>query len=444
MRFHVLAVAHAISNVDYVGCAFTQKVIKFCKMMKQKAQTTPAPEAKVPGASAPHAVATTVPPPGATTTASESKTLPSAPVDIVPESKEVAAPSEGGATGGSGGDGVPVFIYHYGHEHSKVECDEHITVVTADEHKRCYGDFDHKTQLTTYDVGDMVNRLFSARTIVEMKKRKRRGDFILCFFGLGHAAIVNSGEFADCFVVEPGIGYEDSFAKYRVFESYAWMHNRYGAEKTKHGNFYDCVIPNYFDASEFDYVPAEKEDYFLFLGRHISAKGLCVLIDLVRRHKIKILVAGTGDIYKEMGITPEDEKTLRPYLVHVGHADLEKRRRLLARARALIAPTLYLEPFGGVVMEASFSGTPVITTDWGAFPEQLRPRRHRLPLPQHGPFRLGRQKHRQHRAPGLPQMGHGQLLAARRPKNVHRVLFHALQGHDRPRLLRNQRRAHRA
>src|ERR1700677_5154055 len=39
MRFHVLSLPHTVTSKDYLSCAFTQKVLKFCKMMKDPKHT---------------------------------------------------------------------------------------------------------------------------------------------------------------------------------------------------------------------------------------------------------------------------------------------------------------------------------------------------------------------------------------------------------------------
>ena len=48
----------------------------------------------------------------------------------------------------------------------------------------------------------------------------------------------------------------------------------------------------------------------------------------------------------------------------------------MGRARALLVPTNYIEPFGAVAVEGPLCGTPAVSTDFGAFvdtvPRELR------------------------------------------------------------------------
>jgi glycosyltransferase involved in cell wall biosynthesis len=49
-----------------------------------------------------------------------------------------------------------------------------------------------------------------------------------------------------------------------------------------------------------------------------------------------------------------------------------ERAALLGQARAIIAPSRYIEPFCGSVVEAQLCGTPAITSDFGAFAETVQ------------------------------------------------------------------------
>jgi glycosyltransferase involved in cell wall biosynthesis len=167
--------------------------------------------------------------------------------------------------------------------------------------------------------------------------------------------------------VEPGIGHTSVFSNHRVFESYAWMHYVYGLLELQDGVWYDAVIPNYFDPADFPYK-SNKQDYLLYFGRIIRRKGVQVTSDIAKATGNILYVVGQGSLDNpNEGLSLSGEKHIY-YHPAVGP---KERAELLSNAKAVLMPTFYLEPFGGVNVEAQMCGTPVITSDWGAFPETV-------------------------------------------------------------------------
>ena len=299
IRLHVLAIPHTASTKEYTVCAFTQKVINFCKMFKDQG----------------------------------------------------------------------MYVIHYGHEHSEVECDEHVTVTTQALLEKVYGIYDWKNQGLKYNQEDEVFQTFNQNCIQEIAKRKQPHDIILCFFGVAQKPVCNAHK--DLLCVEPSIGYPSQFAPFKVYESYAVMHGLQGPEKvsTPEYKFYDAVIPSGFDLSEFEFKDwNEKEDYFLMCGRLVSSKGVDIAAQVAEKAGKKLILAGTSYGPQDCNLGNEWPK----HVEYVGYVDVEKRKKLMAGASALFCPTIYNEPFGYVAIEAMLSGTPVITVDWGAFTETVQ------------------------------------------------------------------------
>jgi len=193
-----------------------------------------------------------------------------------------------------------------------------------------------------------------------LKRRVGVCDLLLLSGGTNHAPIVK--ETGLSMSIEIGIGYVGSFAPYRVFESHAWRHWTYGKQGLNDGNFCDCVIPPFFDPTDFTFSQ-EKEDYYLYIGRVTGRKGVHIATDTVQEIGGRLKIAG-----------PINDATVveGPGLEYVGIAGPEEKRELISKAKAVFIPTTYLEPFGYVVIEAALSGTPVITTDFGAFTENVK------------------------------------------------------------------------
>lgn len=255
-------------------------------------------------------------------------------------------------------------VIHYGHEDSDVPCTEHVTVLKREEFDAVYGDYDVRKNFFKFSVDDPAYRTFYKNAIEEISKRKEKNDFLLAFWGGGHYQICNAHQ--DMIVVEPGIGYGSGhFARWRVYESYAIRNAILGADSVMRAgleDWYHVVIPNYFEENDYLFDPLNKKDYFLFLGRVYSGKGADIAYQIIDHCGENLIYAGQGSL-EEMGYKETDK------IKHIGFADWELKRKLFAEAKGFLLPSTYTEPFGGSAVEALLSGTPIITTDWGAFAE---------------------------------------------------------------------------
>lgn len=284
MRFHVLGLAHTQTTVEYLTCAYTQKVRNFCKMMH----------------------------------------------------------------------GLGHEVYLYSGDENDAPCTEHIKCVTKSEQQKAWkmGDkIEHSPDAPQWVA-------FNGRACGALASRAKKGDFLCIIFGMAQKPVANA--FPILKAVEFGVGYHHTFAEHRVFESHVWRHAIYTQENKNsdcNGVLFDDVIHGYLDPDQF-HIAKKRKDYLLYIGRMINRKGLNIALETAKVTGLQLILAGSG--------TPPKGAQ------HVGVVGVEKRAQLMSQARAVMAPTLYLEPFGNVAIEAMASGTPVLTTNWGAFVETVK------------------------------------------------------------------------
>jgi len=255
-------------------------------------------------------------------------------------------------------------VYFYGVEGSEVNCDRFIQVSSQNVLEETYGNYDRSINFFKHNPKDKAYRTFNKNAIDAINQLKQKEDVLLCPLGNYQKQISDETK---VLTVEPGIGYSGVFSPYKVFESYAWMHHVYGLMGKDNGGWYDAVIPNYFDIKDYPYQD-KKEDYLLYFGRIIGRKGVQLASEIAKATGNKLYVVGQGSLENpNEGIHLSGEK----HIVYKPAVGVEERAEIMGKAKAVLMPTYYLEPFGGVNVEAQLMGTPVITTDWGAFPETV-------------------------------------------------------------------------
>lgn len=323
-RFHVLGPSHLPVSRQYNACAFTQKIVKMCHMLRAHNHT----------------------------------------------------------------------VFLYGAEGTDRDLATHwIQTHTLADIRRDFGDADYsgphaigydwqghgKGFRHDFETPRPCTRQFYDATIEAIRRVQRDDDFVLATLGTHHRPITDALNLT--LVAEPGIGYRGSYARFRAFESHYIQYFTYGSQnpgKGLNGDWYHRVIPNYYDTRDFPFRNvATMPPYYLFLGRLIARKGLGVAIETSRRLGLRLVIAGQGHqgwfpgnrtLFDQSG----NAYTLTPHMQFVGYANATYRAQLMQGATAVFTPTLFLEPFCGVAVEAQLCGTPVITSAFGAFVDTVQ------------------------------------------------------------------------
>lgn len=305
---HILGMFHTICNHDYDHCAFTGKVMRFSKMMRQQGY----------------------------------------------------------------------IVIEYSNGESISEANEHVQILTKEEVEGFVGKPNNLNALHGTK-GTPIWKAFNDKLLMELIKKVNRHDIIIHPYGSSYENLVTDIPY--CFHTELGIGYQDrDFGAFRIYESYTWMHYLMGNHIFREpdgsvsvyengaprvgrwGNAYEWVVPNYYDINEWE-PSYEKDGYLLYLGRVIESKGMRILQEIGKRINEPIEIIGMGDL--------DDFKDSKNMNFRGGITGVKNRNEAFKKARAVIMPTQYIEPFGSVAIESMISGTPVISSSFGAFTETV-------------------------------------------------------------------------
>jgi glycosyltransferase involved in cell wall biosynthesis len=245
-------------------------------------------------------------------------------------------------------------VFHYAGPEADTAATD-VGVVTGDERAGWFGSEPWTDRVfNEFDPAHPSWATMNARAIEAIRERLEPGDIIGLTMGSAQALV--AGAFPGHIVAEVGVGYEGVLpGTHRCYESEAWRHWIWGRDRIADGRWYDTVIPNAFDPADYIFS-ADKGDYLLFMGRLTPRKGLEVVAELAKDHRV--VCAGQGEPVAGTE--------------YAGVVYGIRKAALLAEARAVLVPTGYIEPFGGVAVEAMLSGTPVITSPFGAFSETVR------------------------------------------------------------------------
>jgi len=157
-------------------------------------------------------------------------------------------------------------------------------------------------------------------------------------------------------------------------------------EKFKHNNFVTIsnsqrrlsrvklnatTIYNGIRLEEFKFNPRPK-DYFVWAARIDKYKGIENAIFAAEKAGVKLILAGRLDPRQKDYFQTRIKPHLNRNIKYIGEYSRKEKSDFFGKAKALLYPIEWFEPFGLNMAEAQACGTPVIAFDRGSVPEVVK------------------------------------------------------------------------
>ena len=321
---HVVGLSHSITNAVFSDCAFTGKILRFQKMMLDQG------------------------------------------FDIIHYGVE-------GAYQYAGVKYEDILSKHDWEElraisYRDFHAQEHFAncgkFLTVDEAKQQMTSSNRASHEGLNNTDSKLNVEFCRQLKLRLLCNYKRGDIVCLPYGCAHESALEPSFLC----VETGIGYTNSLHRFRIFESSAWMHYALAEREGKSGlgDNYWFVCPNYYNPEDWKFVrrvPHNMERTVVFMGRVNNSKGIQIVLDVAKRMPdFEFVICGPG--FSDVKPESTNVSCIAPIL------GIE-RASFLGNALCCITPSIMIEPFCGVSVEAQLCGTPVIASAYGALMETV-------------------------------------------------------------------------
>lgn len=226
----------------------------------------------------------------------------------------------------------------------------------------------NKTDYLMHDVPGLWDRYM----VLEMYRRAEAGEFDLLYFHHPESALSAAKQHQSIPTVYT---LNDPIYEWykELFELYATPNQKFISISNNQRNdapdlpYLDTVY-NGTDMKLFE-LSETHEDYLLFAGRITPEKGVKEAIQVAKKSGHRLLIVGPvnhgSQDYFEQYIKPQ----LDDQILYLGRMDQPQLVKYYQKAKAVLTPVQWEEPFGLTTIEAMACGAPVISMNRGAAPE---------------------------------------------------------------------------